>query len=197
MLAAARAPLAVHCGRMDAPDEELMLAYARGDARAFEALYARHKGPLYRLVLRSVRTAGEAEELAQEIWMRVIGARASYAPKARFTTWLFSVAHNRLIDHWRARGLSVMSLDDPDHEAPEPAAGPGAEPERQLEAAQAARRLATAIAALPLAQREAFLLHHEAGLTAVEIARATGSDEEAAKSRLRYAVKKVREALDD
>jgi RNA polymerase sigma factor (sigma-70 family) len=181
---------------MDAPDEELMLAYAGGDARAFEALYARHKGPLYRLVLRSVRTAGEAEELAQEIWMRVIGARASYAPKARFTTWLFSIAHHRLIDHWRSRGLSLMSLDDPGHDAPEPAAGPGAEPERQLEAAEVARRLAAAIAALPFAQREAFLLHHEAGLTAAEIARATGSDEEAAKSRLRYATRKLKEAID-
>src|SRR6185312_11003462 len=174
-------------------DEQLMLSYARGEARAFEALYTRHKGALYRFVLRSTKTAGEAEELAQEIWMRVIGARGSYEPRARFTTWLFSIAHNRLVDHWRARGLSLVSLDDPDHEAPEPAAGPEAEPERQLEAAEAARRLAAAIAALPLAQREAFLLHQEGGLSAAEIARATGSDEEAAKSRLRYAMKKVRE----
>lgn len=173
-----------------------MLAYGRGDARAFEALYARHKGPLYRFVLRSVKSAGEAEELAQEIWMRVIGARISYAPKAKFTTWLFSVAHHRLIDHWRARGLATVSLDDPVGDPPEPAAGPEAEPERQAEAAQTTRRLAAAIAALPLAQREAFLLHQEAGLTAVEIARATGSDEEAAKSRLRYAMKKLREAID-
>ena len=178
-------------------DEELMLAYARGDARAFERLYGRHRGPLYRFVLRSVKSPGEAEELAQEIWMRVIGARAGYEPKAKFTTWLFSVAHNRLVDHWRARGLALVALDDPDGGPPEPKAGPEAEPERMLEAMQATERLAAAIAALPFAQREAFLLHHEGGLTAVDIARVTGSNEEAAKSRLRYAMKKLREAIGD
>lgn len=182
---------------MEVADEQLMLAYSKGDARAFESLYARHKGPLYRFVLRSVKSAGEAEELAQEIWMRIIGARASYEPRAKFTTWLFSIAHNRLVDHWRARGLALVALDDPDDERPEPAAGPAAEPERVLEAVQTTQRLAAAIAALPLAQREAFLLHQEAGLTAVEIARATGCDEEAAKSRLRYAMRKLREAIAD
>jgi RNA polymerase sigma-70 factor (ECF subfamily) len=101
------------------------------------------------------------------------------------------------VDHWRARGLAVVSLDDPEDEPPEPRAGPEAEPERMLEAAQAGERLAAAIAALPFAQREAFLLHHEGGLTAAEIARATQSNEEAAKSRLRYAMKKLREAIGD
>jgi RNA polymerase sigma-70 factor (ECF subfamily) len=183
---------------MEPADETLMLGYARGDARAFEALYTRHKGPLFRFVLRSVRSAGEAEELAQEIWMRIVGARASYEPRAKFTTWLYSIAHNRLVDHWRARGLALVSLDgDADDDPPEPAAGPEAEPERLLEASQAARRLAQALAALPFAQREAFLLHQEGGLTAAEIARATGSNEEAAKSRLRYAMKKLKEAIGD
>ncbi len=180
---------------MEDADEQLMLAYGRGDVRAFETLYGRHKGALYRFVLRSVRSSAEAEELAQEIWMRVIGARAAYEPKARFTTWLFSVAHHRLVDHWRARGLAVVSLDEEDG-APEPVAGPEAEPARMVEAIEATRRLAAAIAALPLAQREAFLLHQEGGLTSAEIARATGCDEEAAKSRLRYAMKKLREAMD-
>ena len=185
---------------MGPADEELMLSYARGEARAFEALYTRHKGALYRFVLRSTKTAGEAEELAQEIWMRVIGARASYEPRAKFTTWLFSIAHNRLVDHWRAKGLVLVSLDDggEDDDPPaEPAAGPEAEPERALEAAQVAQRLAAAIAALPFTQREAFLLHQEGGLTAAEIARATGTNEEAAKSRVRYAMKKLREAIGD
>lgn len=182
---------------MEPADETLMLGYARGDdARAFEALYTRHKGPLFRFVLRSVKSAGEAEELAQEIWMRIIGARAGYEPRAKFTTWLYSIAHNRLVDHWRARGLALVSLDD-DADPPEPAAGPEAEPERMLEASQVARQLAVALAALPFAQREAFLLHQEGGLTAAEIARATGSNEEAAKSRLRYAMKKLKEAIGD
>ena len=182
---------------MEPADETLMLGYARGDARAFEALYTRHKGALFRFVLRSVKSAGEAEELAQEIWMRIIGARAGYEPRAKFTTWLYSIAHNRLVDHWRARGLAVVSLDDDHADPPEPAAGPEAEPERMLEASQAARRLAAALAALPFAQREAFLLHQEGGLTTAQIARATGSNEEAAKSRLRYAVRKLKEAIGD
>jgi RNA polymerase sigma factor (sigma-70 family) len=177
-------------------DEELMLAYAGGEAAAFEALYRKHRGPLYRFVLRSVRS-GEAEELFQDVWMRVIEARARYAPTAKFTTWLYTIAHNRLVDHWRAKGLAMVSLDDEDATVAEPAAAPSAEPHRIVEAIETRDRLAAAIAALPLAQREAFLLHHEGELTAAEIAAATGANEEAAKSRLRYATNKLREALRD
>jgi RNA polymerase sigma-70 factor (ECF subfamily) len=179
-------------------DEELMLAYAGGDAGAFERLYAKHKGPLFRYVLRSVKGRGEAEELFQEIWIKVIEARARYAPRAKFTTWLYTVAHNRLVDHWRSRGLAlVASSDDEEAGVPEPAAAPSAEPHRIAEAQEALERLSAAIAALPLAQREAFLLHFEGDLTAAEIAAATGTNEEAAKSRLRYAMGKLREAIGD
>lgn len=178
-------------------DEELMLAYAGGNAASFEALYRKYKGPLYRFVLRSVKSSGEAEELFQDIWMRVVDARARYAPQAKFTTWLYTIAHNRLVDHWRARGLAVVSLDDEDAGALEPAAPPASEPHRLAEARETLHRLAAAIAALPLAQREAFLLHHEGELTVAQIARATGTNEEAAKSRLRYAMNKLREALGD
>jgi RNA polymerase sigma-70 factor (ECF subfamily) len=182
---------------MAASDEQLMLAYAGGDAGAFEALYARHKGALFRFVLRSVKARGEAEELFQEIWMRAIEARNRYAPQAKFSTWLYTIAHNRLVDHWRAKGLALVSLDDDESPVPEVSADPGSEPHRQLEARQTLERLAAALAALPQAQREAFLLHHEGGLTAAEIAAATGSGEEAAKSRLRYAMNKLREAIGD
>src|SRR4051794_334243 len=119
---------------MPESDEQLMLAYARGDAAAFEVLYSRHKGPLYRFVLRSVKARGEAEELFQEIWMRVVEAASRYAPQAKFTTWLYTVAHNRLVDHWRAKGLAVVSLDDEEAGAREPMAAPSAEPHRIAEA---------------------------------------------------------------
>jgi RNA polymerase sigma factor (sigma-70 family) len=180
-----------------AADEELMLAYAGGDAGAFETLYGRHKGGLFRFVLRSVKSRGEADEIFQDVWMRVIEARARYAPQAKFSTWLYTIAHHRLVDHWRARGLTLVSLDDEDNAALEPVAGPGAEPHRNLEARQALERFAAALAALPLVQREAFLLHHEGGLGIAEIAAATGSAEDAAKSRLRYATKKLKEAIGD
>jgi RNA polymerase sigma factor (sigma-70 family) len=183
---------------MGQSDEQLMLAYASGDAAAFDALYAKHKGPVYRYVLRSVKGRGEAEELFQDVWMKVIEAAARYTPQAKFTTWLYTIAHHRLVDHWRAKGLTVVSLDEDDGDgAPEPAAAPSAEPHRIAEASDTLKRLDVALAALPLAQREAFLLHHEGDLTAAQIAAATGTNEEAAKSRLRYAMNKLREALGD
>jgi RNA polymerase sigma-70 factor (ECF subfamily) len=160
---------------MSVPDEQLMLSYAGGDAGAFEALYGRHKGALFRYVLRSVKARGEAEELFQEIWMRVIESRVRYRAEAKFTTWLYTIAHNRLVDHWRAKGLALVSLDDEDASTPEPVAAPDAEPHRNAEARETLDRLAAAIAALPLAQREAFLLHSESGLTVAEIAAATGT----------------------
>jgi len=169
-----------------------MLAYRQGDTGAFETLYARHKGPLYRFVLRSVHERGLAEELYQEIWMRLIEARGRYTVQAKFTTWLYTIAHHRLTDHWRKRGLRAVDIAD--HDPPAPAADG---PERRAQARQDLERLAAALAALPAAQREAFLLHEEGGMSVAEIAAATGVGEEAAKSRLRYALAKLREALDD
>jgi RNA polymerase sigma-70 factor (ECF subfamily) len=176
---------------MEASDEQLMAAYRDGDAAAFDALYARHKGALFRYVLRGVRIRAVAEELYQEIWIRVIEARRRYSPTARFTTWMYTIAHNRLIDHWRRKELTVV---DPEHD--EPQAGLDADPARQAEAREALDRFAKALAELPHAQREAFLLHEEGGLTAFEIAAVTGSEPEAVKSRLRYAFSKLKEATE-
>jgi RNA polymerase sigma factor (sigma-70 family) len=178
-----------------APDEELMLAYGRGDARAFETLYKRHRGRLFRFVLRALSNSpghrSTAEELFQEAWIRVIEARSRYAPQARFTTWLYTIAHNLLVDHWRKKGLSLVQLDDDP-----PVAAPD-NPAKQAEARESLARLLRAIDALPAAQREAFLLHEEAGLSVAEIATVTGAGEEAAKSRLRYAMAKLKAAVDD
>jgi RNA polymerase sigma-70 factor (ECF subfamily) len=178
---------------MGGGDEQLMLAYRAGDAGAFEELYRRHRGGLFRFVTRSVRDRAVAEELYQEIWMRAIEARGRYEPQAKFTTWLFSIAHNRLVDHWRKKGLQVVSADNED-ELP---ANPESDPQGIAEAKQGLERFARALEALPSAQREAFLLHHEAEMSVAEIARATGANEEAAKSRLRYAIAKLKEALGD
>jgi len=176
---------------MEAPDEELMLAYGRGDAGAFETLYKRHRGGLFRFILRAVKQRAAAEELFQEAWIRVIEARSRYAPQARFTTWLYTIAHNLLVDHWRRKGLTLVQLDEE-----ELVAAPD-NPARQAEARESLARLLQAIEALPAAQREAFLLHEEAGLTVAEIAAATGTNEEAAKSRLRYAMAKLKAAVDE
>lgn len=174
---------------MEAPDEELMLAYRDGDAGAFETLYARHRGALYRFVLRSLKDRAVAEELFQEAWIRVIEARERYAPSAKFTTWLYTIAHNLLVDHWRRKGLTLVELND-EHPSPD-------NPAKQAEARQAAARFLQVLEELPPAQREAFLLYEEGGMTVAEIAAATGTNEEAAKSRLRYAVAKLKAAVDE
>ena len=168
-----------------------MLAYGAGDAGAFETLYARHRGGLFRFVLRAVKDRGAAEELFQEVWVRVIEARERYAPKARFITWLYTIAHNLLVDHWRKKGLSLVALDGDD--VPSESANPA----RQAEAREALARLVHALESLPAAQREAFVLHEEGGLSVAEIAAVTGVGEEAAKSRLRYAMTKLKAAVDD
>jgi RNA polymerase sigma-70 factor (ECF subfamily) len=181
-------------------DEDLMLAYAAGDAAAFDALYARHKGGVYRYLLRQCRQGGVADELFQDVWMNLIRARASYAPTAKFTTWLYRLAHNRLIDHYRASAhLTLVSADDEVHEDPI-AALPGArgdEPQVRAENRELGERLRAAVAALPPAQREAFLLQQEGGLSLAEIADVTGVGTETVKSRLRYALAKLRDDLVD
>ena len=169
-----------------------MLAYREGDAGAFEALYARHRARLYRFVLRAVKSRVVAEELFQEIWLRVIEARGRYKAQAKFTTWLYTIAHNHLVDHWRKRGLALVSLDGedvPGSDTPDPA--------EQAQANEALARFARALEVLPALQREAFLLHEEGELSVAEIAAATGSGLEATKSRLRYAVAKLKAAMND
>src|SRR5882672_277691 len=162
-------------------DEELMLAYGGGDAGAFEALYRRHRGPLYRFLLRQVNDAATAEELFQDVWMRVIDFRERYQPRARFTSWVYAIAHNRLMDHYRASGRAKFLAQD--------------ESEALLDRKRTAERLLAALARLPEPQREAFLLQQEGELSLEEIGAATGVSRETAKSRLRYALAKLREEL--
>jgi len=183
----------------DDTDEALMLRYAQGDAAAFDALYARHRGGVFRYLLRQLSgNRAAAEELFQDVWMNLIGARDRYRVEAKFTTWLYTMAHNRVIDHYRRhRPLEVVSLDgaDDDGDPPEIAAPPTVQPERVAQARQQAARLLALLDALPAAQREAFLLQAEGGLSLEEIARVTGSDREAVKSRLRYAMDKLKRGI--
>ena len=186
---------------IDAGDEDLMLAYATGDAAAFDALYARHKGGVYRYLLRHCANAGTADELFQDVWMSVIRTRASYAPSARFTTWLYRIAHNRFIDHWRAQGAVEWVSADPGDDGADPLAGIAGsrrdEPDVRAGAREQATRIAAALARLPPVQRDAFLLHQEGGLELAEIAALTGDGIETIKSRLRYALSKLRVELQD
>ena len=175
-------------------DEDLMLAYGGGDAAAFELLYSRHRGPLFRFMLHQVREHGTAEELYQDVWQRVITARARYQPEARFGTWLFQIAHNRLTDHWRSLRHRPAPPADANDRA-ERQADPQT-PERQLSAFEERRRLQLALAELPADQREVVLLRLEQELTLEQIGQITGVGRETVKSRLRYAIDKLRLRLD-
>lgn len=174
-------------------DEELMLAYGAGEVNAFELLYSRHRGPLFRFMLRQVREHGTAEELYQDVWQRVIAARERYRPEARFSTWLYQIAHNRLTDHWRAlqhRPLAPENGNDRAEREPDPQT-----PERRLSAFEERRRLQLALEQLPADQREVVLLRLEQELSLEEIGRITGVGRETVKSRLRYALDKLRMRL--
>ncbi|MEO6104174.1 MAG: RNA polymerase sigma factor [Pseudoxanthomonas sp.] len=174
-------------------DEALMLAYAAGDAKAFEQLYSRHRTRLYRYLLRQVRDPSLADEFFQDIWQRVITARAGWKPEAAFTTWLFRIAHNRLTDHWRALKHRPPAPADGDERAariPDPDT-----PERNLSEFEQRRRLQLALAELPEDQREVLQLRLEQELSLEEIAEITGVGRETVKSRLRYAMDKLRTRL--
>jgi RNA polymerase sigma factor (sigma-70 family) len=186
----------------DTSDEQLMIAYRDGDAGAFDTLYRRHKGPVYRYMLRQCRDAGVADELFQDVWMNLIRARESYTVQAKFTTYIYKLAHNRLIDHYRKHGQATMvslDLDSDENEAApvvaEPVAAPRDEPERHLDIKQQAAKLLELLGMLPEPQREAFVMQYEGGMSVEEIADATGVTRETAKSRLRYAMAKIRQGL--
>ena len=174
-------------------DEQLMLAYGAGDTAAFELLYSRHRGPLFRFMVHQLRDHATAEELYQDVWQRVVTARQRYAPEAKFSTWLFQIAHNRLTDHWRAlRHRPPAPIDAEERTARE--ADPQT-PERQLSAFEERRRLQLALEELPAEQREVVLLRLEQELSLEQIGEITGVGRETVKSRLRYALDKLRQRL--
>jgi RNA polymerase sigma-70 factor (ECF subfamily) len=185
---------------MDAPladdDASLMLAYADGDAAAFRLLYARHRTTVYGFLMRSVKDRNTADELFQETWSRVIAARSRYRAEAKFTTWLLQIAHHLAVDSFRRRRpqagaeetLAVFEAQAiPEHE----------QPEQMWSTFERHRRMQRAIESLPDEQRTAFVLRMENELSVEDIASVTGVGRETAKSRLRYAMARMRELLDD
>jgi RNA polymerase sigma factor (sigma-70 family) len=182
-------------------DENLMLRFGRGEAAAFEFLYRRHESRVFRYLHRNVKNEAAANDLMQEVWFAVVRGAAKYQPTAKFTTWLFTIAHNRMVDMIRAnhRLQSLDAGDDADLEAMSPldrlADSPKLEPAAQVQSQDEAAALLNAVAQLPAEQRSAFLLQAEGDLSVEEIAAATGSNFETVKSRLRYARAKLRQLL--
>jgi len=176
---------------MTPTDSALMLRYKDGDVAAFETLYRRHNHSLYRYLLRCCLDRDAAEDVFQEVWGKIIKSRGSYRRTAKFTTFLYRVAHNCFIDHIRRNKRHLGKADaDPDQFT-----NPADEPDLAAEKGLARERLEIALVALPDEQRDVFLLHEEAGLTLDNIAHVTGVNRETAKSRLRYAMQKLKAAL--
>jgi len=182
----------------DETDEQLLARYAQGDAPAFETLYRRHEMRVWRYLERNVGNRATADELMQEVWFAVAREAPRYRPNARFTTWLFTIARNRMIDSIRTT-RPQLSLETVGYEADpvvaqlttEPSVGPLA----AVLARDDASALARAMSQLPREQRDAFLLQVEGDLTVDEVAAITRSSAETTKSRLRYARTKLRTLL--
>ncbi len=165
-----------------------MQAYAAGDAAAFEPLYRRHKDALYRYLLRASASPDVAAEIFQDTWKNLIQARSRYRPDAPFGAYLFKLARNRLMDHFRAQRPTV--------EVPEELPAPESErPDHMVARQSQASALLRALAMLPAEQREIIVLREEQDLTLEQIAEIQGVGRETVKSRLRYALAKLREAL--
>lgn len=180
-------------------DEELMLAFKAGNARAFEQLVGRHRGKVFNFILRQTGRRASAEELLQEVWLRVIRGAKVYQPNARFTTWLYTMARNLCVDAARKEShRKTESLEDSAPDAPALAdrlAGEGPEPERAAHSLGVRPLLRKAISELPAEQREVFLLREYSGIPFKEIARVTGVPEPTVKSRMRYALSALQRAL--
>jgi RNA polymerase sigma-70 factor, ECF subfamily len=177
-------------------DAALMLRYRAGDARAFEILYERHKGPLYRYLQRMCRNRETADDLFQEVWGKVIASRERYEVRAQFNTYLFRIAHNCAIDHFRRSTRQRDNVSADIEEVAELIAAVDHErPEAMLAESQLREDFRRALEHLPAEQRDVFVLYEESGLSLEEIGKITGVAMETAKSRLRYALSKLRAAL--
>jgi RNA polymerase sigma-70 factor (ECF subfamily) len=189
----------------DQTDEQLMQAYREGNPRAFELLLARHERKVWNFLRRSVGDPTAAEDLLQEVFLRVIKAQAEWKGEAKFTTWVYAIARNLCIDHARrAVHRDARSLDAPtraNDETSETLHDRVADGTRDAEGlasdGQVRARVDEAVAALPPDQREVFLLREVMDLPFAEIAAVVGAPEPTVKSRMRYALERLREALDD
>lgn len=179
---------------MEPSDEQLMQWYRDGDPDAFDRLYQRYRGPLYRYVRRLCNGCDAADELYQDTWLRVIRGRRQWQPGRGFRPWLYRIAHNRVVDHWRANLVKPGEPSELEQELEVVDRAPWLDVMAHLR--DCIERLKALLEQLPVSQRDAFLLKEEAGLSLDQIAEATDTGRETVKSRLRYAVGSLRRGLE-
>jgi RNA polymerase sigma-70 factor, ECF subfamily len=184
-------------------DEALMEAFQKGDVHSFEELLTRHRKPVMNFLYRQVGNEALAEDLLQEVFLRIIQGGPTYKAQAKFTTWLYTIARNLCVDNARrAKHRKARSLDQPVGEDGKGTMGDfvpdkGAGPDRQAIGRQLQGRIAEAIETLPEDQREVFLLREYLNLPFKEIADIVGCPENTVKSRMRYALERLRQELDE
>ena len=187
----------------DDSDESLMLRYRDGDVRAFELLVTRHRKALFNFILRFVRDTAQAEDVTQETFLRLVKGADAYERQAKFTTWLYTIARNLCVDasrrgkHRKAASLDAPIGDDDGASLLDLVPDGGAAVDRQAQSRELGVRLKQALESLPDEQREIFLLREVADLQFNEIANVVGCPENTVKSRMRYALEKLREALEE
>ena len=193
----------------DATDEMLMVRYQRGERKAFVELVRRHNRPIYNFVLRQVRMPSLAEDVTQDVFMRVVQNAAEFKHEARFLTWLYTIARNLCIDQLRKQShRRHASLDQPQREQGDQSdaqllgdtvadANPQASAERNALSSEVRSSIVKAVDSLPDDQREVFLLREVASLPFRDIAEITGVGENTVKSRMRYALDRLKDALCD
>lgn len=181
-----------------------MMRFQSGDRGAFASLVKKHKTALYNFILRQVRAPAVAEDLTQDVFIKVVQSAVDFKHESKFSTWAYTIARNICIDHLRKMSLRQHpSLDQPRGEAPDGPtlldrtadAHPGASVDRAVIGAELGQRIARCVEALPQEQREVFLLREIADLPFKEIAGITGVPENTVKSRMRYALERLQESL--
>jgi len=187
----------------DEADEVLLQAYRAGDVRAFERLVARYEKPIWNFLRRFVADAATAEDLLQEVFLRVVKSADEWRGAAKFSTWLYTIARNLTVDQSRrAVHRNAASLDGPAHAGSDSTAtlhdrlpSPDRRADDLASDRETKRRIDEAVATLPAEQREVFLMREVMEMPFAEIATAVGASEPTVKSRMRYALEKLRAAL--
>ena len=185
-------------------DEQLMLAFRSGDARAFDALVRRHRTPVFNFILRYTGHRARAEDLLQETWLKAVRGAHDYEPKARFTTWVYTIARNLCVDSARKESYrQTESLEAPagaeedGRMLAEVLPDENAAPDRAAHNSRLRPLLERALEGLPQEQREVFILREYSGIAFKDIAVVTGVPENTVKSRMRYALDGLRKRLQE
>ena len=178
----------------DSADETLMLAYINNDQLAFNILYERYRQSLYRYMLRQLSVSDAIlNELYQDVWLKLINSRQQYKVKASFKTYLYQIANNTIKDYFRRESVRKI-MSNLEHE--EEIVDEGNAPDEKLAKQQLIMKFKLALAELPQQQRDVFLLREEAGLTSAQIAEMMQLSVDTVKSRMRYAVARLKEIIE-